>query len=310
MNRFNECVSVKSFASLSILHADGRHMLLGGQHISAACFWMRNKLLSDNPGRTEETLPLAYQVVRAVVMKSDAPRRALISAAGYHQSIQHDSQAPLMTDVMRMIGRYCAEKQNRSGSPQLTDDELANCLQAIGLMSGSREVLGQAHVDLTQDEAMKLEEKVVCACAQCGFEWVCECRNGRFLCAPFLQRYNLIQLWRSTCRFVEANLHPLPALLTKLDVLNRSDTLDNAPFRPQLLRENPGLLIEDYQDMGTWLLELQRTNYKELNSYLLEARKRRMARWHVYGAPDDVILPELSMCRTVLLWIVFVFFST
>ena len=138
-------------------------MLLGGQHISAACFWMRNKLLSDNPGRTEDSLPLAYQVVRAVVMKTDSPRRALISAAGYHQSIQHDSQPPVMTDVMRMIGRYCAEKMNRSGSPQLSDDELANCLQSIGLMSGSRDVLGQAQVDLTQDEAMKLEEKVLCS---------------------------------------------------------------------------------------------------------------------------------------------------
>ena len=116
----------------------------------------------------------------------------------------------------------------------------------------------------------------------------------------FLQRYNLIQLWRSTCRFVEANLHPLPALLTKLDVLNRSDTLDTAPFRPQLLRENPGLLIEDYQELGLWLLELQRTNDKELNAYLEEARKRRMARWRVYGAPDDVIIPELSVSPNVL----------
>ena len=139
-------------------------MLLGGQHISAACYWMRNKLLKDSPGRSAESLPLPYQVVRAVVLKPDTPRRALISAAGYHQSTQHDAHAPMVTDVMRMMGRYAAEKTSRTnGSPSLSDEELSNCLQAIGLMRGSSDLLGQQHLDITQDEAMALEEKMVCA---------------------------------------------------------------------------------------------------------------------------------------------------
>ena len=121
---------------------------------------------------------------------------------------------------------------------------------------------------------------------------------------PVLQRYNLIQLWRACCRFVEANLHGLSLLLQKLDVLNRGEGLDSAPFRPQLLRENSGLLPEDYSEFGTWLLTQERTTYKDLNNYLVQARKRRMARWHVYGAPDNVIIPSQSMLCP---WVLFVF---
>ena len=130
-----------------------------------------------------------------------------------------------------------------------------------------------------------------------GFEpWV-----GLHVHVSVPQRYNLIQLWRACCRFVEANLHGLSLLLQKLDVLNRGEGLDSAPFRPQLLRENSGLLPEDYSEFGTWLLNQEKTTYKDLNNYLVQARKRRMARWHVYGAPDDVVIPSQSvLCPWVL----------
>ena len=138
-------------------------MLLGGQHIAAACHWMRKKILSENPTMREEQLPNSYRVCRAVVMKMDTPRRALISAAGYHQSTQQDSHPPTTADVLRMISRYNAEKLTNTGSAVISDDDLGNCMQAMGLLKGAETQMA-GNIDMSLDEAMAAEERAVCTC--------------------------------------------------------------------------------------------------------------------------------------------------
>lgn len=138
-------------------------MLLGGQHIAAACLWMRKKLLKDNPNMQDKNLPEAYQCVRGVVLRVDTPRRALISAAGYHQSTQQDSVACTMGDVMKMMGRYSAEKQVRGRGAQLADEEVMACLSAMGFDRGNEELLhGTSKTEMSLDKAMMLAEKSVC----------------------------------------------------------------------------------------------------------------------------------------------------
>ena len=136
---------------------------MGGQHISAACLWMRKKMKKDQPNLRDANMPAAYVHARAVVLKVDTPRRALVSAAGYHQSTQQDSVSCLMTDVMKMMGRYSAEKQNITGRSSLSDDELLGCLTAMGLERGNREILKKSEGQtMSAEKAMEFEEKTVC----------------------------------------------------------------------------------------------------------------------------------------------------
>ena len=106
------------------------------------------------------------------------------------------------------------------------------------------------------------------------------------------QKYNLVQLWRPASRFMEANISAAKAIIAKVEEINKGDPIDNGPFRPQLLRENPGLLGTDYREYADWLLAQTKPSFRDMNASLVSARKRRMARWHVYSAPDDVVIPE------------------
>ena len=116
----------------------------------------------------------------------------------------------------------------------------------------------------------------------------------RLLFSP--QRYNLIQLWRATSRFVQANLQGLSVVLNCVDAVNKNEGWDKGPFRPQLLRENTGLLDADYREFADFMMQQPKLTFRDMNVALVQARKRRMARWHVYGAPDSYITAEKRMC--------------
>ena len=138
-------------------------MLLGGQHIAAACIHMRKQYKMNHPNVADIEMPAAYFRARAVVLRVDTPRRALISAAGYHQSTQQDSVLCQMSDVMKMMGRYSSEKLTQCGSGNLNDDELLGCLISMGLERGNKDILkSKQDVAMTEDKARQITEKSVC----------------------------------------------------------------------------------------------------------------------------------------------------
>ena len=155
-------------------------MLIGGQHITGACKWMRQKMLRDADSSDDSELPEAYRVVEAVVFKVNTPLHALINAAGYHQSCQQDNVETSFPDVVHFFGKQSAMKVvNHQGDPLLNDDEVVACLQAIGLVRGDRELIReQEGLGLSNDKAVEHAITV---------------------------RYNLCQLWRSSARFAVAN---------------------------------------------------------------------------------------------------------
>ena len=114
---------------------------------------------------------------------------------------------------------------------------------------------------------------------------------------PFavLQRYNLLQLWRSTSRFVNANLNGLSTLLKKVAEFNGNEDVENGVLRPQILHQNPGLIDDDYQELGDWMMQQTSLSYRDLQVKLMTMRKQRSARWHIYSAPDEVVARSKSM---------------
>lgn len=102
-----------------------------------------------------------------------------------------------------------------------------------------------------------------------------------------------------------ANLTGLSAVLNKIEELNQSEDIDSGMFRPQLLHQNPGLLDEDYREFGDWIINAKRVSYKDLNNKLVEMRKKRSIRWHVYDAPDNVIIPAKSVSLSLFCYVIF-----
>ena len=242
-------------------------MIIGGQHISGACTYMRNKLFSESDAVGDAELPLPYRVVSAVVLKSNTPLHALVNAAGYHQSTQQDNIETSFTDVMRIFARQSYHNSKRN--PRnifLTDEEVCACIQAMGLIRGDKDIMRQQDsVSVSNDQAMNHIIKV---------------------------RTNMVQMWRSTSRFTIANKSHLQELINKIDQLNEVKEKELPPFRPQTFRENVGLMQEDYLDLGRWILGRSKLNLKELIQQMVLLKKRRAARWHIYTAPDDFVHPS------------------
>ena len=62
--------------------ADGSYMILGGQHIAAACLVVRNKILKEQNLSSDESLPAPYRFVTGIVLRLNTPPHQLTSAAG------------------------------------------------------------------------------------------------------------------------------------------------------------------------------------------------------------------------------------
>ena len=65
-----------------------------------------------------------------------------------------------MTDVMKMLGRYSAEKQTATGRSRLGDNELLGCLTAMGPERGNMEILKKAEgQSMSAEKALEFEGK-------------------------------------------------------------------------------------------------------------------------------------------------------
>ena len=104
-----------------------------------------------------------------------------------------------------------------------------------------------------------------------------------------------------------ANLDIGRTLVKKIKDLNgpiiKSEIITNLVFK-----DHAGLNADDLRDFGLWLTDQARVSSKDMGHRLGDMKKRRMVRWHVYNAPDDVVSPALSMLLH-LISLVFFFFT-
>ena len=118
---------------------DGRHLLLGGAHISAALKFMRQTLMQEQ--FNDDQLPISYKFVDAIVLTSKTPLPVMQQASGWHQSCQHDTIPMTITDVMKLAAHQL-ELRRREGSRKnqshLSDEDVALVLTTIGLIRGTR----------------------------------------------------------------------------------------------------------------------------------------------------------------------------
>ena len=92
-----------------------------------------------------------------------------------------------------------------------------------------------------------------------------------------------------------SNLDRQEEFVAKVAEINRN-TKEGEILKALPCREQVCLTNEDYVEFVTWLLTTTTLPRKaEINAKLLELRKLRLTRWHVYQAPESVILPEKSM---------------
>jgi len=150
----------KKYVSCVPCVTEGKYLLLGGQHFTAALFTMRNRFLKDH--RDLEDLPTPYSHAYGLVLAPNAPWAACRSAAGAHQSLQHDTMDTLTVDVCTMIIELQMEKKQKTGSPWLSDEEVYAALINTGLVRGSMEVLTKAKEQhVSPDDAIKFQTKQV-----------------------------------------------------------------------------------------------------------------------------------------------------
>ena len=68
-----------------------------------------------------------------------------------------------------------------------------------------------------------------------------------------------------------------------------------APLRPETFREISNLTLEDYVEMGDKLMQAEVMNRVTVKNTLQHLKFRRMAYYHVFGAPEPMVHPTMSM---------------
>lgn len=120
------------------------------------------------------------------------------------------------------------------------------------------------------------------------------------------QKLSIIQQWRPLVFFLAANLDIGRTLVKKIKDLNgpiiKSEIITNLIFK-----DHAGLNADDLRDFGLWLTDQPRVSSKDMGHRLGDMKKRRMVRWHVYNAPDDVVSPALSMLLHLISLVSFFF---
>ena len=105
-----------------------------------------------------------------------------------------------------------------------------------------------------------------------------------------------------------ANVDKHQVLVTKIGELNRASR-EGDIIKPALLREHNALTSDDYKEFASWLISLSTVPKKvDINTKLTLLRKLSLARWHVFQAPDVVIVTEKNMCLFYLLIHCIIFF--
>ena len=108
-----------------------------------------------------------------------------------------------------------------------------------------------------------------------------------------------MQTWRPLAFFLSCNADISGALLRKIRDLN-GNVVANEVVHTTLFKNNPGLNAQDLKDFGLWLLDQTKATGKELDARLAVMRRRRLLRWHIFEAPDNVVKPDLSVFPSLL----------
>ena len=146
----------------SLPSTDGRVVILGGQHFTAALKKAREQLLNPPKSVPEEQLPECYKYVRAIILRSDAPLNACRAAAGAHQAGQSDSLEATPADCLRYLCSWCEEKKKDCGVPNLSEEELWACLCSMGMQRGNQEILEKNIRDIDVDRSVQYSQQQVC----------------------------------------------------------------------------------------------------------------------------------------------------
>ena len=107
--------------------------------------------------------------------------------------------------------------------------------------------------------------------------------------------------------FLSANVDRSTEIVAKVAELNRGR--EGEFFKPALLREVNAMTAEDWKTFGNWLCD-QGTPPKKsaIVSKLNELKYHRLAMWHVYQAPAELVPDDKSMLLRLTLTPPFFFF--
>ncbi len=95
--------------------------------------------------------------------------------------------------------------------------------------------------------------------------------------------------------FLSCNLENSELLSSKIAMINRNSK-DGDIIKPALIREVNALSTEDWKMFGDGLIQLQDLPQKTMVvNKLNELKIKRLARWHVMQAPENVVPKEKSM---------------
>jgi len=105
----------------------------------------------------------------------------------------------------------------------------------------------------------------------------------------------MLQLWRNMHCFLAANVMRKDSLLAKITLLNNKPKESDNPVKVSTFREVNGLLMTDYLAMGDFVLQNASLTTSSIMEHLKLLRRRRLAYFHVFSAPDDAVAPSMSM---------------
>ena len=108
------------------------------------------------------------------------------------------------------------------------------------------------------------------------------------------QKLSLLQQYRPMTFFLCANLENGSEIVNRVRLLNGQDE-STAAVTSRVFKDNPGLNLNDLREFGQWLLLQSKVGPKEVAGRLQQLRKQRLCRWHVFNAPDDLVIPTMSM---------------
>ena len=110
-----------------------------------------------------DEVPLQWATVEAEVLRTSASLEVRRQHAGIHQANQHDAHQGSDADVFAAFLRACNNKRLKLKVPNLSDNEVFQVLQQMGLdREGALEANKQQNPD-DKEKEKKAREKVVCS---------------------------------------------------------------------------------------------------------------------------------------------------
>jgi hypothetical protein len=101
---------------------------------------------------TEDKIPDTIKNLRAEILSSETPLEVCRLAAGQNQRIQSNSEEVSTADAYAFIVMKCRERQVTHGSPFMSDNEVFECVQNLGISYTSKR----------SDKMEKSQDEIVC----------------------------------------------------------------------------------------------------------------------------------------------------